>query len=243
MKDVWNPPHLCLFDHDRKIFTVKIPKAASSWLVTLFNNIPNKRMDVEDYLAFRDPIEKFKDYKFIAMIRDPVDRYASMCAETFTRQYQKINTETKDLIGYNISDEWQQQFKIDFDQWFSGKKVSDIIEFMSLDPVHKLHFEPQVYFLADIEKYHENIVWFEVDYDLSSNVKLWMLTNDIAVFNDPEEFGWNRSQNHPFRKFIKNYVTDLIETEHGYREQIQDYYRSDMDHYHEKLKLCYRLGE
>jgi hypothetical protein len=128
----WTSSHIYgqgLKNIGRKLFYVQVPKCASMWVREYFSNLDDSNHN--PWLEGNFVNDDLKDYKYIVILRDPVQRWISTCPAKETivkisKNINSINSIFDNLLDWMLDEHSAPQF-----DFINGLDFSKIVFFYS----------------------------------------------------------------------------------------------------------------
>lgn len=259
------------------LLSLRIPKSACSYLrrhvlqshrqVVTYDELDSadksKTYEIFESLPFTDTkfFSQFKDTPMIIFVREPLERCCSGVAELMNSfiklpgaelpsDYFERSTHTTMLYKkYPVIFESMITDKISkadnlYELWRDAYGYNDIP-----DKIRENHLVPQVYWVSEIMKVKDNIVFFEVNDFLHDNVTHYISNHTGTNFEVEPSDDHNRANNSydkPVALFTKSYLKAKICDEASnspLRQSALEIYDKDIELYNSLKSKFYTLGQ
>ena len=234
---------------DSKILHIRIGKnASSSQHMMMWNEAPDsldnfdsatiktnhydveiKANTIKDLNAFL--VKHFNGYKKSVFIRDPLERFSSSLAQDCSNTGWPVKKTTFNVMN---------SFESKMEELEKNPSWESLYRIMGVDTSIKNHVILQTD-LCNFEALPQDIVYFEVDNNLTCNYLHWLDTSHVIS----KETNWvNKSNTNSEKSYIKKCVQKYIDNPNSnLLSWIRQAYSNDFDMYQKLKSLCYREGE
>lgn len=267
--------HGVIYSSKLNLFFMRIPKSASTYIRgRIFQSSPRevdfsklkenvlddlKSYELLDSLPFTDTkyFSQHKHTPMIIFVRNPLERCCSGVAELFNLHIKMPNTEPpKDYVGHMehnakiykkyptliesmITDKISRSNTI-FDLW------QEAVEYFGYtDTIPENHLVPQSYWISEIMKVKDNLVFFEVNDSLHDNVTHY-ISDQIGTEFKTSGGRANNSYDKPISMFTNSYLKAKIcdsSSNSPLRQSALEIYKEDIELYNSLKSNFYTLGE
>jgi hypothetical protein len=181
---------------------IPIPKNASSWATSYFQDILGWKRDTDEAIRQLDNKNfkywsNLKNHKKIVILQDPVERWMRGVSQFISKAVTRINIDNDELINLLIR-------HVDFDD----------------------HTLPQVNFIHNLDT--DDIDFFRLDNNLESNLNKYLsekIPNEHVVI--PNDLYKNSTTDIDPKYFLQNKLKSIIDNDFTVKQHIADYYWGD----------------
>ena len=265
--------HGVIHSHELNLLSLRIPKSACSYLrryvfqshvseisYDQLKNVDKSRAyEIFESLPFTDTefFSQLKNTPMIIFVREPLERCCSGIAELINTHFRLPDSEIPEDYFARIEHNTKlyKKYPVLVESLIRDKisKAESIYEMWRLaygyegypEKIRENHLVPQTYWINEIMKVKDNLMFFEVNDFLHDNV-MHYISNHTGTIFETEGNRANNSYDKPISLFTKSYVQAKICDESSnspLRESALEIYQEDIELYNSLKPKFYTLGQ